>query len=250
MSETKARAPLFEIPDDPPEGQLHEPIELTPEQIAAQAEAEERDRKQRLEWAAINHALRDNSMAVTRAISQWHPRDGDSEKHVERVQTSVEDGSFLINRLGAAGVVDQDLAIVLLDLRRRLIDEYGCSPAAMMLIDRAVSAYQDFIRIEGWAGNLAIHIEHEFFGFGGPTASFRDRYGREGSNIRGLSVEEHLGRLREGLLPLAERCGRVMREALAALETLRALPSRAVERSKPIKVSVIFGFRERGNLNS
>jgi hypothetical protein len=63
-------------------------------------------------------------------------------------------------------------------------------------------------------------------------------------------VEEHLARLREGLIPLAERYGRVMREALAALEALRALPSRAVERSKPIKVSVIFGLLERGNLNS
>ena len=245
MSETKARAPLFEIPDDPPEGQLPEPIALTPEQLAALAVEEQRDRKRRLEWAAINQALQDNSMAVMRAISQWHPREGESEKHVERVLTSVEDGSFLINRLGAAGVVDQDLAIVLLDLRRRLVDEYGDTVAATMLIDRAVSAYQDFIRVEGWAGNLAIHIEHELFGLDGPSADFRDRYGREGSTVRGLSLEEHLGRLREGLLPLAERYGRVMREALAALETLRAVPSLAVERSKPIKVSVVFGPHEQ-----
>ena len=240
----KTRAPQFEIPDDPPEGQLPEPVALTPEQIAALAEEEERDRKRRLEWALINRALADNSMAVMRAISQWHPRDGESEKHVERVLTSVEDGSFLINRLGAAGVVDQDLTIVLLDLRRRLIDEYGDTPAAMMLIDRAVSAYQDFIRVEGWVGNLAILIEHEFFGRDGPSAHFRDRYGREGRAVRGLTVEEHLADLREGLIPLAERYGRVMREALAALEALRAAPSQAVERSKPIKVSVIFGPRE------
>jgi hypothetical protein len=134
--------------------------------------------------------------------------------------------------------------LVLLDLRRRLIDEYGDTPAAMMLIDRAVSAYQDFIRAEGWAGNLAIHIEHEFFGRDGPSAHFRDRYGREGSTVRGLTVEEHLARLREGVIPLAERCGRVMREALVALETLRAAPSQVVERSRPIKVSVMFGLLE------
>ena len=85
------------------------------------------------------------------------------EKYVERVLTSVEDGSFLINRLGAAGVVDQDLAIVLLALRQRLTQDYGSGPAALMLIDRAVVAYQDFIRVEGWVGNLAIHIEHQFF---------------------------------------------------------------------------------------
>jgi hypothetical protein len=117
-----------------------------------------------------------------------------------------------------------------------------------MLIDRAVAAYQDFIRVTGWIGNLPIHIEHEFFGLNGPSANFRDRYGREGRAIRGLSVEEHLAHLREGLIPLAERCGRVMREALAALAALEALataPSQAVERSKPIRVSVMFSQTRR-----
>jgi hypothetical protein len=127
-----------------------------------------------------------------------------------------------------------------LDLRRRLIEEHGGTPAAMMLIDRAVAAHQDFVRVSGWIGNLAIHIEHEFFGLDGPSAHFQDRYGREGRTIRGLTVEEHLAHLREGLTPLAERCGRVMREALASLETLRAAPSHAVERSRPIKISVVF----------
>ena len=45
---------------------------------------------------------------------------------------------------------DQTLGVVLLDLRRWLIDEYGDTPGAMMLIDRAVVGYQDFIRIVGW----------------------------------------------------------------------------------------------------
>ena len=115
----------------------------------------------------------------------------------------------------------------------------------MMLIDRAVSPYQDFIRVTGWAGNLAIHIEHEFFGRDGPSAEFSDRYGREGRTIRGLSVEQHIAHLREGLIPLAERCGRVMREALAALGTLRGTPSQAVERSRPAIISVNFGSDDR-----
>ena len=142
--------------------------------------------------------------------------------------------------MGAECALDQDLAIVLLDLRRRLMEEYGNRPPAMMLIERAVCAYHDFLRVTGWVGNLAIHIEHEFFGRDGPSASFRDRHGREGRAIRGLSVEEHLAHLREGLLPLAERCGRVMREALAALEVLDAAPSRAVEQSRPLRISVSF----------
>ena len=203
-----------------------------PEQLAAQAEADERDRQRQLQWALVVQALQDNSLAVVRAMRRF--RNEAEQQQVERVLTSYEDGSFLIDRLGAGLVVDQDLAVVLLDLRRRLIDEYGGGPAAMMLIDRAVSAYRDFIRISGWTGNTALMVEAEFFGRDRPRVGFRDSHGE----IRGLMVEEYINRLGQDLIPLAERCGKVMREALAALETVRAVPSSAVERSKPISLSI------------
>jgi hypothetical protein len=93
--------------------------------------------------------------------------------------------------------------------------------------------------VTGWVGNLELSIEHEFFGRDGPSAQFRDRYGREGPTVRGLTVEQHLAHLRENLIPLAERCGRVMREALTALEILRAAPSQAIEKLRPTRISVI-----------
>ena len=242
MSETKIREPLVFSPleDEPAIENLPEPIPLTPEQLAAQAEADERDRQRRLEWALVVQALNDNSLAVVRAMRRFRNETG--QEQIERVLTSYEAGSFLVDRLGAGLVVDQDLAVVLLNLRRRLIDEYGTGPAAMMLIDRAVSAYRDFIRISGWTGNTALMVEAEFFGRDRPLAGFRDRHGE----IRGLTVEQHIARLQENLIPLAERCGRVMREALAALETLRAVPSQAVERSRPARISVMFEPRPPG----
>ena len=159
------------------------------------------------------------------------PHESEPEQ-VERVLTGFEDGRFLIDRMGAESTVDPDLAIVLLDLRRRLRDEHGTGPAAIMLIDRAVSAYQDFIRVTGWIGNLSIRIEREFFGSDGPAAEF------QGRTICGLTVEQHLAHVRESLLPLAERCGRAMRDALSALECLRAVPSEAIERSKPFSIAL------------
>ena len=81
-------------------------------------------------------------------------------------------------------------------------------------------------------GNLSIQIEREFFGSGAPRPDFH------GCHIRGLTVEQHLAHLKEGLLPLAERCGRVMREALSALEALRSGPSEAVERSGPLGIAL------------
>ena len=84
----------------------------------------------------------------------------------------------------------------------------------------------------GWIGNLSIHIERELFGPDAPRADF------QGRTIRGLTVEQHLAHLREGLLPLTERCGRAMRDALSALECLRAVPSEAVERSRPLRIAL------------
>ncbi len=238
MIETKVREPQLAMPDELPEDHLPERIALTPEQYAG---AQARDEQRRREWAAINQALSDNSMAVTRAMSRWYSRPGERERQTERVMTRFEDGSFLLNRLGAEGVIDQDLAVVLLHFRQGLTDEYGRGPAAMMLIDRAVAAYQDFVRIAGWTGNTALMVEHEFFGVDRPIPEFRNRHGREGREIRGLTVEEYINRLGQDLIPLAERCGRVMREALAALETLRGAPSQVVEKSKPLAISVVFG---------
>jgi hypothetical protein len=82
-------------------------------------------------------------------------------------------------------------------------------------------------------GNLSISIEPEFLAPTGPS-------GLEGRAIRGLIIEQHLACLREGLIPLAERCGRVMLEALYSLEVLCAAPSQSVERSQAAQISVVF----------
>jgi hypothetical protein len=84
-----------------------------------------------------------------------------------------------------------DLRGSFLDTHRAALGRNGGSPATMMLIDRTVAAYQDFIRIAGWTGNAALMVEHEFFGVARPSANVLDRYGREAREIRGLSVEEH-----------------------------------------------------------
>jgi len=73
----------------------------------------------------------------------------------------------------------------------------------------------------------------------GATGRAFGYHGREGRTIRGLTVEEYINRLRQDLIPLAERSGRVMREALRSLETLSVTPSSAVERSSRARISVI-----------
>ena len=145
MSETKTRDDLLRsIPEDEPDSKLPETCRLTDDEYA---EFLERDEQRQREWAAIHKALRDNSMAVTRAMSRWHAAPDEWASHTEQVMRRFADGSFLLNRLGAECVIDQDLAVVLLHFRNQLSTEYGGGPTALMLIDRAVAAYQDFIRV-------------------------------------------------------------------------------------------------------
>ncbi len=106
---------LSPLEDEPAVEDLLEPIPLTPEQTTAQAEADERDRQRQREWALVVQALNDNSLAVVRAMRRF--RSETEQEQVERVLTSYEAGSFLIDRLGAGLVIDRDLAVVLLDLR-------------------------------------------------------------------------------------------------------------------------------------
>src|SRR5262249_10157703 len=122
------------------------------------------------------------------------------------------------------------------DLRRRLREEYGTGPATVMLIDRAVSAYQDFVRVTGRIGNLSIHIERELFGADAPRADF------QGRTIRGLTVEQYLTHLTEGLLPFVSLIG--MRARLDGARSWEAMRSSAPAWSK---VSPRAGQAETGS---
>ena len=52
--------------------------------------------------------------------------------------------------------------------------------------------------------------------------------------VRGLTVEKHINRLGQDLIPLAER---VMREALGALEATRGAPSQVVEGGQAMAIA-------------
>ena len=86
---------------------MAETVALTLEQIAAQKEAADRDRQRQLECAVVIQRQLDSGCAGDATLV---PREGDRERQVERVMTSDEDGSFLIDRVVAGMVVDQDCA--------------------------------------------------------------------------------------------------------------------------------------------
>ena len=185
------------------------------------ARAEDQRRYTQLLWDA---------RAVMRAMQGWQGIDRNTEagwrQACEEARQRYHSGRFLIERLGAERFLEPQLMAILWQLRQALVEEYGAeAPTATMLIDLAVMTYYNALRVQGWIGDLALHIEHHFFGQEGPTAKLRQQWG---SQVAGLVVEESLQRLAEQLLPLFERANRQLIRNLQALRTLRHGPAPAV----------------------
>jgi hypothetical protein len=196
-------------------------------QAARQADQE---RSKQLRWEA---------RAVMRAMQGWR-----DVRTVEEWQAACEDaheryesGRFLLERLGAERFLDPQLMATLWQLRQGLIEEYGAeSPAMAMVIDLAVMAYANALRVQGWIGDLSLVIEHELFAEDSLKVKLRQQYGPQ---FDGFAVEEALHRLREQLLPLCERVNRQLLQHLQALRRPQpgALPIVAIRKAGQVNVA-------------
>ena len=164
--------------------------------------------------------LRRDARAAFRALEGWQ-RIGSQEEWVkvcEESQEEYQSGQFLLERLGAERHLDPKLMATLLFLRRRLVAEWGITTAAeTMLVDLAILGYYHALRVQGWVGDLALLIEHEFFDQASPA--------RRGA---GLEVEDQVRRLGEHLMPLLDRANRVLIRNLKAIKELRQGPNPAI----------------------
>jgi hypothetical protein len=179
--------------------------------------------------------------SVFRAMDGWAMVENQDawQETVRKAADDLDSGGFLIERLGAERHLDPELLATLLVLRRRLIDEHGATTAAeLMLIDVAVLGYFHTIRINGWIGNFAMLTESEFFSRESLTAKFRDKYGRAAGEINGLRVEDHVHRIGEELLPLLDRCNRLMLRNLKALKAMREPAAQSVSIGSAGQVNV------------
>jgi hypothetical protein len=104
-----------------------------------------------------------------------------------------------------------------------------------MLVDLAVLSYYDTLRVQGWIGDLAVHIEHEFFGDDAFTEMARKGHRRADR----LAVEERVRRLSEQLMPLRDRANRLMIRNLKAIKELRQgqVPAIAIGRADQVTVT-------------
>ena len=191
--------------------------------------------------AERHRKLEMDARATFRAMDGWQTFESLDEWRatIDRATDEYDRGVFLLERLGAERYLDPLLMAVLLTLRRRLVEEHGATTAAeLMLIDLVVLSYYHTLRINGWIGDVASLVEAEFFQKEGPSAKFQDRYGRGSHRMNGLRVEEGLERIAEQLLPLLDRCNRMMLRNLKALLAMREPPVPSVSIASAGQVNV------------
>jgi hypothetical protein len=169
--------------------------------------------------------LRRNARAVMRAMQGWGQiRSPEEWQQVyENAHKEYASGGFILKRLGGERFLDPEAVAVLLQLRQDLMDQCGTASSAMtMLIDLAVMAYYNALRIQGWIGDLALVIEQELFAEDALKLKLRQQYGAQ---IDGFAVEEALRRLREQLIPLFQQVNRQLLQHLQALQRRGPGPS-------------------------
>lgn len=174
--------------------------------------ADEHERRVKAQADAQFRRLKDEARAIYGMVegrpgvtsrAKW-------EKLLESASDDIGTGRFIVRCLGAERYLDAATVAVLVTLRQNLIAELARpSTADLMVIDSAIIAYYNMIRLQGWIGDTALVVERQLFG-------------QEPLNeIHGPSIGDRLAeqitRLSEGLIPLQERCQRMMARSLDPL---------------------------------
>lgn len=198
---------------EPADGDAPSSQEDLAEQFEQRARREQHDQFQ---------LLKDESRAVfgmvngrpgVRSIAEW-------QKRLEEAGDDIGNGRFIVRCLGAERYLDAATVAVLVTLRQNLIAEAGprTSTADIMMIDTAVVAYYNMLRVQGWIGNLSLVFEREAFG----ELPLNEVHGAAVGN----RLREHLERLTETILPLQERAHRMI------IRSLERLP-RSARKNRP-----------------
>ncbi len=187
---------------------ISDPMELDSEEARAAAH-EERVHK---ELAVQFQKLKDESRALFGMVNGrcGVQRAEDWAKVLEKAGDEIANGRFIVRCLGAERYLSCETVAVLLTYRQNLISDLKSASAAdIMKVDTAVVSYYNFIRAQGWIGSLCLVTERELFG----ESALSEIHGP----AIGDRLAEQIDRLAERLIPLQERCQRMMLRALSAI---------------------------------
>jgi len=179
--------------------------------------ADEYERRAAAKLNALHQELRDQAQTLFAAVKGWRgvSTEADWQAICEQAKIDEENGRFLIQRLGARSFLEPELMATLGHLRKGLLEGIAQPGAAdRMMADSAVIAYYNMLRVQGWIGSLCLTVERELFG----QAPLSEIHGPTVGN----QLAEEIARLEEVLMPLVDRCQRMMARSLAHLEARRS----------------------------
>jgi hypothetical protein len=220
---------------------LGQPLEGPPSVLneAERTEIEAGDREHREHRDRVYDQLLLDAQACGRAM-QFSPgldKPADWQDIASRSLDDYRSGRVLMDHLGAARLLDPATTGMLLAVRHGLIEENNAtSIAEYMLIDMAVIAFANAMRLQSIVGNTSLIIEGEMFGQPTLRAKWENGYGGRPSEIKGLAVDEHVAKLRDSIMPLVERFHRMGRESIDALVRMHLAPAMSVERAAPVTI--------------
>lgn len=178
--------------------------------------AEAHERRVAAELNAQHQELRDQAQALLAAVKGQRGirRKEDWEVLFKQAKVKQDTGRFIIERLGAERFLEPELMATLAQLRKDLLTEIEQPNAAdRMMADSAVIAYYNMLRVQGWIGSLCLTVERELFG----QAPLSEIHGPTVGN----QLAEETARLEDVLMPLVDRCQRMMTRSIAHLEARR-----------------------------
>ena len=134
-----------------------------------------------------------------------------------------QDGRFFLEHIGLFLDTDPELALVLFDLRERWIAEYDLrSVPELLLVDQALLAYFQALRMHKEASKLMGLTEVQLFSPDGPWANLKSQ-GKH-FEFSELAAEDSVRKMQNCLLALSERFNQMFLRNLKALRELKASP--------------------------
>ena len=201
-----------QAPDASPPAQDADPTSALDAAFRAAKESQDTHYRALLRGAHATAAALDGWAGV-RTAEDW-------ERARERAPEAYDRGRFLLERLGAERELDPTLMAMLLHLRERMRAELAVSGAAEeLLVDQALLAYVNSLRVQRWISDAGMLVEHALFGQSGPTAKLAGKHGQ--GAVAGLQAEDEVNRLTGALLPALDRLTRQFIRCLRAIRDLR-----------------------------
>jgi len=168
------------------------------------------------ELNAQHEELRDQARSLFATVKgrRGIRNEKDWEALFHRAKVDYESGRFLMQRLGADRYLEPDLMATLVQLRTELLAGIeNPSAADRMMADSAIVAYRNMLLMQGWIGNLCLVVERELFG----QEPLNEIHG----HTVGDSLEKQIASLEHRLMPLLDRCQRMMARSFAYLDAAK-----------------------------